>query len=317
MTQQSSMHYRLSEEMQSLVYWSSIYSPADDDIDSIRAAYDAMCLHYTLPRDGTVNIEDKTVPQLNHPVNVRLYSPLGEVPATGWPCILYLHGGGWMVGNLDSHEFITRYLCRDLNVAVLSVDYRLTPEHHFPAAYEDCETVYHWLYQHGLQWKINPNQIVLMGDSAGGNLAAALAVQLQHTGAQACGLAMIYPCLSSGFDTASCQQQADAPLLSLADMHDYLQAYAPNTSDWQDLRLSPLLAQDFSNMPRSFIAVAEYDPLSDDGRIFAEKLKQANIATEFYLGKGLLHGSLRLVRDCPVVQDLYQRMLSSLKPMFN
>ena len=100
-------------------------------------------------------------------------------------------------------------------------------------------------------------------------------------------------------------------------MRYYLTAYAPNENDWQDLRLSPLFAQDFSGMPASFIAVAEYDPLSDDGRIFADSLKQANIETEFYLGKGLLHGSLRLVRDCPVVQDLYQQMLSSIKQMLN
>lgn len=316
MTQQPNTRYELSEEMQSLAYWSSIYSAADNDIDSIRAAYDAMCRHYTLPRDGSVHIEDKTVTGATHPVNVRLYSPLGQAPAEGWPCILFIHGGGWMLGNLDSHEFITRYLCRDLNVAVLSVDYRLVPEHHFPAAYEDCEMVYHWLRTHGADWNINPAQIVLAGDSAGGNLAAALAVQLQHTGHQACGLALIYPCLGSSFDTASCQQHAHAPLLTLEEMHYYLKEYAPNASDWKDTRLAPLNAQDFSDMPRSFVAVAEYDPLSDDGRIFVDKLKQAHIAAEFYLGKGLLHGSLRLVRDCPVVQDLYQHMLSSLKQMF-
>lgn len=315
MTTVSNMNYELSEEMQSLVYWSSIYSPADQHIDSIRAAYDAMCLHYTLPRDGSIEIEDKIVPHDMHPVNVRLYSPLGDVPAQGWSCVLYIHGGGWMVGNLDSHEFITRYLCRDLNVAVLSVDYRLAPEHHFPAAYEDCEVVYRWLKQHGADWNINTDQIVLAGDSAGGNLAAALAIQLQHTANQACGLALIYPSLSGCFESESCQQHAQAPLLSVEDMHYYLKAYAPNTQDWQDLRLSPMLAHDLSDMPPSFIAVAEYDPLSDDGRIFAERLQQANISTEFYLGKGLLHGSLRLVRDCPVVQDLYQHMLSSIKQM--
>jgi len=129
-------------------------------------------------------------------------------------------------------------------------------------------------------------------------------------------LALIYPCLGSSFDTASCQQHVHAPLLTLEEMHYYLKEYAPNESDWKDTRLAPLNAQDFSDMPRSFVAVAEYDPLSDDGRIFVDKLKQANIAAEFYLGKGLLHGSLRLVRDCPVVQDLYQHMLSSLKQMF-
>ena len=317
MTQQSNMNYELSEEMQSLVYWSSIYSPADIHIDSVRAAYDAMCLHYTLPRDGSVMIEDRTVPHETQPVNVRVYLPLATAPDTGWPCVVYLHGGGWMVGDLDSHEFLTRYLCRDLNVAVISVDYRLAPEHQFPAAYEDCETVYHWLRQHGDRWNINPEQLVLAGDSAGGNLAAALAVKLQHSGQQARGLAVVYPALGSSFDTLSCRQHAHAPLLSVDDMQFYLKAYAPDPQDLKDERLAPLLAADMSDMPTSFIAVAEYDPLSDDGRLFAEKLQQAQIKVELYVGKGLLHGSLRLVRDCPVVQDLYQHLLNALKRMFN
>ncbi|MDR0070931.1 alpha/beta hydrolase, partial [Acinetobacter sp. 11520] len=98
--------YVLSEEMQSLVYWSSIYSPADADIDSVRAAYDAMCRHYTLPRDGKIEVEDRVVANAEHPVPVRIYSPKTKRPEAGWPCVLYLHGGGWMVGGLDSHEFI-------------------------------------------------------------------------------------------------------------------------------------------------------------------------------------------------------------------
>ncbi|WP_151816424.1 alpha/beta hydrolase, partial [Acinetobacter soli] len=124
MTTYEQATYALSEEMQSLVYWSSIYSPADADIDSVRAAYDAMCRHYTLPRDGKIEVEDRFVANDEHQVPVRVYLPKTNRPESGWPCVLYLHGGGWMVGGLDSHEFITSYLCQDLNAVVISVDYR-------------------------------------------------------------------------------------------------------------------------------------------------------------------------------------------------
>lgn len=269
--------YALSEEMQSLVYWSSIYSPADADIDSVRAAYDAMCRHYTLPRDGKIEVEDRVVANAEHSVPVRIYSPKTKRPEAGWPCVLYLHGGGWMVGGLDSHEFITSYLCQDLNAVVIGVDYRMAREHRFPAA---------------------------------------LTVHLQHSGLQAQGLALVYPCLTTALDTPAAQKHAHAPLLTTEDMHFYLKEYAPNSQDWQDLRLAPLLATDFSDMPTSFVAVAEYDPLSDDGYFFTQKLEQAGIPSEFHLGKGLLHGSLRLMRDCPEVQQLYQNMLSAIRRMF-
>ena len=211
--------YVLSEEMQSLVYWSSIYSPADADIDSVRAAYDAMCRHYTLPRDGKIEVEDRVVANAEHPVPVRIYSPKTKRPEAGWPCVLYLHGGGWMVGGLDSHEFITSYLCQDLNAVVIGVDYRMAPEHRFPAAFEDCLAVYQWLKEHGSDWQIDSENIVLAGDSAGGNLAAALAVHLQHSGLQAKGLALVYPCLTTALDTPAAQQHAHAPLLTTEDMH--------------------------------------------------------------------------------------------------
>lgn len=138
--------YVLSEEMQSLVYRSSVYSPADSDLDSCRAAYDAMCRHYTLPQDGKIDIEDHHLENADHNVGVRLYRPKAvPAPVKGWPCVLYFHGGGFVVGGLDSHEFLLSYICQDLNIAVLSVDYRLAPEHHFPAAHDDCKFAYTWL----------------------------------------------------------------------------------------------------------------------------------------------------------------------------
>ncbi|OTG86730.1 lipase [Acinetobacter sp. ANC 4558] len=316
----TTMHtdYVLSEEMQSLVYWSGVYSPADADMDSIRAAYDAMCKHYTLPRDGKIEIHDFTIEDAKPAVNVRLYTPKNQQPPqNGWPCVLYFHGGGWVVGGLDSHEFMLSYICQDLNIAVMSVDYRLAPEHKFPAAYDDCLNAYMGLRDHAKEWKIDVENIIISGDSAGGNLAAAVAVNLQKTGHQAKGLAVIYPLLTTKFDLPAYEIHAKAPLLSREDCDYYLREYAPDISTWEDTRLAPLLAKDFSNMPESFIAVAEYDPLSDDGKIFSEKLTQAGIENRLHVAKGVLHSGLRLMRDCPEVQQMYQELIKAIQQMIN
>jgi len=318
MSSQTKTDYVLSEEMQSLVYWSGVYSPADADMDSIRAAYDAMCRHYTLPRDGKIEIDDHRIEHAQNAVDVRLYLPKNqELPQAGWPCVLYFHGGGWVVGGLDSHEFLLSYICQDLNIAVLSVDYRLAPEHKFPAAYDDCHFTYTWLREHAQDWQIDPENIIIAGDSAGGNLAAAVAVAMQHTGQQAKGLALIYPLLTTKFDLPAYDIHAYAPLLSREDGEYYLREYAPDLSTWNDIRLAPLLAQDFSDLPESFIAVAEYDPLSDDGKYFAEKLTQAGVENRFHVAKGILHGGLRLMRDCPEVQLMYQEMIQAIQKMIN
>ena len=310
--------YVLSEEMQRLVYWNSVYSAADMDLDSCRAAYDAMCMHYTLPRDDRIDIQDHVIEHKNQKIGVRLYQPKAvQAPVTGWPCVLYFHGGGFVVGGLDSHEFLLSYLCQDLNIAVLCVDYRLAPEHHFPAAHDDCEFAYTWLKAHADQWNIDADNIIIAGDSAGGNLAAAVTVALQHTGQQAKGLVMVYPMLSTRFDLPAYRLHANAPLLTRADCEYYLREYAPDDSQWNDLRLAPLLADDFSDMPETFIAVAEFDPVADDGKYFAEKLAQAGITQQLYVAQGMLHGGLRLMRDCPEVQQLYQHMLKAIQQMIH
>ncbi|CAM2850434.1 alpha/beta hydrolase [Acinetobacter celticus] len=310
--------YVLSEEMQRLVYWNSVYSAADMDLDSCRAAYDAMCMHYTLPRDDRIDIQDHVIEHKNQKIGVRLYQPKAvQAPVTGWPCVLYFHGGGFVVGGLDSHEFLLSYLCQDLNIAVLCVDYRLAPEHHFPAAHDDCEFAYTWLKAHADQWNIDADNIIIAGDSAGGNLAAAVTVALQHTGQQAKGLVMVYPMLSTRFDLPAYRLHANAPLLTRADCEYYLREYAPDDSQWNDLRLAPLLADDFSDMPETFIAVAEFDPVADDGKCFAEKLAQAGITQQLYVAQGMLHGGLRLMRDCPEVQQLYQHMLNAIQQMIH
>ena len=318
MTHPAATNYVLSEEMQSLVYWSTVYSAADTDLDSVRAAYDAMCRHYTLPRDGKIEITDHQLNSENHRVDIRLYRPKNlATPVQGWPCVLYFHGGGYVVGGLDSHEFLLSQICQDLNIVVVSVDYRLAPEHHFPAAYEDCEFAYRTLKQQAAQYAIDADNIVLAGDSAGGNLAAAVAVALRRSGQQAQGLALIYPVLTTQFDLPAYTQHAHAPLLTRVDCEYYLHEYAPDRAQWKDLRLAPLLADDFSDMPESFIGVAEFDPVADDGRYFAAALSQAGISNHFYVAQGVLHGGLRLMRDCPEVQQLYQQLLSAIQHMIN
>lgn len=307
--------YHLSEEMQSLIYWNSVYSPAHNDMDSIRATYDAMCLHYTLPRDGSFLVEDGVISEGNIPF--RMYKPIGNTPTDGWPVVLYFHGGGFVVGNLDSHEFLTAHLAKALNACVFVVDYRLAPEHIFPAAIEDIKTSWYWLIQQQQQWQLNLNKLVVAGDSAGGMLAAALSDMTKDDVVRPCGQALVYPCLTMVEHFPSHDEYADAPLLTAQDLMLYYDLYVPDLSQRQEVAASPLSTKAWHQLPPTFVAAAEYDPLADEGKAYCERLQQAGVKAHYHLGKGLLHGSLRAWRDCPEVHSLVEKFVQAIREMMS
>lgn len=310
-----SQQYPLSEKMAQFVHWNSTFVGADEHIDSIRAAYDALSRNYTMPRDGSLSIHDETFSANGVEIAIRIYQPLGDAPKEGWPAVLYLHGGGWMVGGLDSHEFITAPLCRDLNAVVIAVDYRIAPEAVFPAAFDDCLAAWNYVQAQSGGLNIQTDNIVIAGDSAGGNLAAALTYALRHASIKPKGQALIYPSLTMDFNLPSHKTHANAPLLSTADMEMYRNLYAPDQSTYGDVRLSPLAADEFSGLPPTFVGIAEYDPLSDDGRIYVERLQDDGVEAHLHIGRGLLHSCLRMLRDCAETDQLYQQMMLAIKRM--
>ena len=305
--------YQLSEEMQSFVNQCALFQPADDGLSEMRVAYDALCRYFTPALPDGLQVEDHVLPVAGRHIPLRLYRPAVAMPPAGWPCVLYLHGGGWMLGGLDSHAFIAAPLAQECAAAVLVVDYRLAPEHVFPAAFEDCLVVWNTLRVDGLTLGINAARVVVAGDSAGGNLAAAVCLAARvRNGPSLCGQALIYPALAAGPTQPSALEHADAPLLSSVDMAYYLAQYAPDLAMHADPHLAPLAASNLAALPPAFVAVAEYDPLCDDGLRYVERLQAHGVAAECYFGHGLLHGCLRFWPQGMETARMYRALVAAI-----
>jgi len=284
------------------------FTSTDTSLAGLRQNYNRMCQAFTPPPPQDLLIEDFSLGG----VAVRSYRPTTASPSDGWPCLLYIHGGGWAVGGLDSHDFICFELAAALQVLVIAIDYRLAPEHPFPAAYDDCRSVWQAIQAGQGPHAMNRQRLVVAGDSAGGNLAAALCLGLRDDGLPVPNAqVLIYPGLGGPADLPSRRDCKDAPLLSAADADGYKTLYLrdANPSPYA----MPLLAKDFGGLPKAFIAVAQFDPLRDDGMLYAERLQAAGVATVLYPGKGLVHGCLRARRQVAEVDRLYDCLLDYLR----
>ncbi len=300
--------YPISPQLAAFVAKTESFTSDDSSLAGLRHGYDRMCQAFTPPRPPGLLVSDFSLSG----VGVRSYRPKASTPSEGWPCLLYIHGGGWVVGGLDSHDFICFELASALHVLVIAIDYRLAPEHPFPAAYEDCRAVWQAIHVGESPHAIDRQRVVVMGDSAGGSLAAALCLGLRDDGqplprAQV----LIYPGLGGPPDLPSRRDCQDAPLLSSADTDGYLALYCPGPGKPSAYAM-PLLAEAFSGLPKALIAVAQYDPLRDDGRLYAERLQAAAVETVLYPGKGLVHGCLRARGQVAEVDQLYRYLLAYL-----
>ncbi len=302
--------YRLSPAMAEFVALTLSFTAQEPGINGMREAYSRMCLAFTPERAAGLSVIDLAVAG----VPVRCYRPAGTAPENGWPCVVYLHGGGWVVGDLESHDFLTAALAADLSAIIIAVDYRLAPEFPFPAAFDDCLTVWRAVRQQSSELGVDPQRIAIAGDSAGGNLAAALCLALRDAGeAQPKGQALLYPGLGGAADLPSRSECADAPLLSSNDLECYRALYLTHRDQEKLPYAMPLMATEFSALAPAFVAVAQYDPLRDDGVCYHKALKNAGVPSEFYLGAGLVHGCLRAKGKAPEVDALYEKLLAALR----
>lgn len=299
--------YTLSTGMQAFIEQTHAFGVTDTTLAAQRAAYSRMAAAFTPPCPQDVQVRDLKVPGV---VPLRVFQPAQAAPLGGWPALLFMHGGGWMLGGLDSHAFFCAELTARLGVLVVAVDYRLAPEHPFPAALHDSLAAWRALRDGALDIPVDPTRLVAIGDSAGGNLAAALCLALREAGEPQPRLqALVYPALGDE-DSVSRRDCADAPLLSVADLRACLDAYLPSPT-CSPLAL-PLLAGDFAGLAPAFIAVAEFDPLRDDGLRYAQRLADDGVAADYFPGHGLVHGCLR-ARDLPEVEQLYGALFAALE----
>jgi acetyl esterase len=233
-------------------------------------------------------------------VPVRVYRPDAPGPR---PAVAFAHGGGWVLGDLDTHDETCRYLSQALAAVVVAVDYRRAPEHSYPAAIDDYWAAVCWLAENAAGLGADPGALAVVGDSAGGHLAAAATLRARAAGGPAIAVqALAYPVTDATMSTAadplgSYVTRADDYGLSAASMAWFVDYYLPDSAAraWPDN--SPLLVEDLSGLPPAVIATAEFDPLRDEGARYARRLGQAGVPVTWLPGDGLVHSFLRLTRQ--------------------
>ena len=221
-------------------------------------------------------------------VAVRAYRP---VVADSLPALVFFHGGGWTIGDLDTHDVLCRQLAVGARCAVFSVDYRLAPEHPFPAAVDDCFFATQFVHRNAKSLKIDPARIAVGGDSAGGNLAAVVALMAREKGGPglACQL-LIYPATDQRCEFPSHQRNGEGYLLTREGIRFFRGGYLPDPKDWSDWRASPLLAASHAGLPPAFVLTAGYDPLIDEGRAYAQRLAGAGGEVSYKEYSDMVHG---------------------------
>ncbi|MFZ5782323.1 MAG: alpha/beta hydrolase [Pseudomonadota bacterium] len=254
-----------------------------------RKAYDSFMMLLSGGPAPVGEIVDRTIEGPGGRLRVRLYRPAATV-ARLLPAILYFHGGGWTIGSLEGYDRVCRYFCARSGCALVAVDYRLAPEHKFPAAVEDSVAAFRWLSSQADGLGVDPARIVLAGDSAGGTLAAAAARLLRDASQPPCLQWLIYPATDLGSEAPSQARCGEGFLLTRADIEWFRNHYLGDLSEVPDPRVSPLRADDLAGLPPALVYTAGFDPLRDDGRAYADRLAAAGVKTIHREFDSLIHG---------------------------
>jgi acetyl esterase len=237
--------------------------------------------------EPVAEIENRELPGAGGPLPIRIYRSEGEGLR---PVLVYFFGGGWTLGQIETCDGICRRLANAVGCVVIAVGYRLAPEHKFPAAAEDCLAAVRWVAEHAAELSLDRDRIAVGGDSAGGNLAAVVALLARQDGPPLCAQLLVYPNTLHGADTPSMRENDDPVLFNRRSVQWYWQHYLSSPADGRDSRASPLLAADHSGLPPALVITAEYDPLRDEGELYAEQLRSAGVEVRSSRYDGMMHG---------------------------
>ena len=252
--------------------------------------------------------------------DVEIPGPAGAIPARAYvpdsdgtpPVVVYYHGGGWVLGGLDSHDGTCRALANASGAVVVSIDYRLAPEHPFPAAVDDAWAALEWVAANAAELGAEPARLAVAGDSAGGNLAAVVALQARDAGSPPLrGQLLVYPATDATMSHASIEENAAGYFLTKADMEWFYRHYAPERPD--DWRLSPLAAPDPARVAPALVFTAEFDPLRDEGEAYARRLADVGVPVDLVRKDGLIHGFFGMVADVDQARDAMVRSGAALR----
>jgi acetyl esterase len=287
--------------------------------EQVREAYARLTA--MMSREDVASVADMSVPTPDGDVPVRVYVPLGDPagpdgPEEPRPVLVYLHGGGWTIGSIETHDNTCRSLANGSGAVVVSVDYRLAPEHPYPAALDDCEAALRWVVDNSGELGIDAGRLALGGDSAGGNLAAVITQRLRDSGPPIRFQLLVYPAVDATLAHRSIDENAEGYFLTKAAMlwfgHNYL---AGAGTDPTDPRVSPLLAapEALAGLPPALVITAEYDPLRDEGEAYAAALRAAGVAATATRYDGVIHGFFQLPDAIPEGKSAIDEACTALR----
>lgn len=263
-----------------------------------------------MPAGPKVPTREVMVPVAGGAIRVRLYEPTGTTGAR--PLHVFFHGGGWCVGDLDQRDPRCRTVAAEAQCTVASVDYRLAPENAFPTPVEDAYAALCWLVEHAGELTIDPSRVSVGGESAGANLAAVVALLARDRSGPAIAFQWLdVPAVDLTMSQPSVEELREGPGLTKAEMDEFVAAYLRD-HDPKDPMASPLFAADHSGLPPAFITTVEYDPLRDDGKVYAKALRSAGVAVEHEHLEGLVHASFAFTRLLPIARDHERRAIGAL-----
>lgn len=270
-------------------------------------------LNYT--NEAIFKSEDRQIPVENGEITVRIYTPR---QAEKLPICLFFHGGGFVIGDINTHDTICRRLAKQADCIFVSVDYRLAPEYQFPIPANDSYEATLWVYQNATTFGGDNQRMAVCGDSAGANLATVVALMARDKNApfKLKYQVLIYPTVDATLSEPSVTALAKGYLLSRSLMQWFVNHYVAPTTDRKNPYVSPLFAEDLAGLPPALIATAEFDPLKDEGKKYAQRLEKAGIPTIFKEYKGVIHAFAAMPKLLKATRDLEEQIASELKKVF-
>ncbi len=281
-----------------------------------RRAYRESRLALAPPPVAVQETRDFSIAGPGGAIGARYYRPLVTKHGEALPAVVYFHGGGWTCGDLDTHDSVCRGIAAHSFCAVVAVDYRMGPEHRFPAAVEDALAALQWMAANASAFGVDPARLVVAGESAGGNLAAVAAIALRDSALRLAMQVLVYPVTDQAADTDSLRRFAQGYLLTRELLRWYQGNYLRDERDRADWRASPLRAKDHSRLPPAYIVTAGFDPLLDEGKAYAEHLARAGVQVTYECFEGQIHGFLPMAGAIAAAHHAHYRIGQMLRMRF-